>query len=47
MLMVVIPTRDYYLVKQHILKIDEDAFFTVTDCYEVNGGIKRKNLPFI
>ena len=47
MLMVVVPTRDYYLVKDMVLKIDEDAFFVVSDCYEVDGGIKRKNLPFI
>lgn len=47
MLMVVVPTRDYYRVKDKVLKIDEDAFFVVSDCYEVDGGIKRKNLPFI
>lgn len=47
MLMVVVPTRDYYRVKDTVLKIDEDAFFVVSDCYEVDGGIKRKNLPFI
>ena len=47
MLMVVVPTRDYYKVKDKVLKIDNDAFFVVSDCYEVDGGIKRKNLPFI
>lgn len=47
MLMVVVPTRDYYRVKDTVLKIDKDAFFVVSDCYEVDGGIKRKNLPFI
>ena len=47
MLMVVVPTRDYYRVKDTVLKIDSDAFFVVSDCYEVDGGIKRKNLPFI
>lgn len=47
MLMVVVPTRDYYRVKDTVLKIDEEAFFVVSDCYEVDGGIKRKNLPFI
>lgn len=47
MLMVVVSTRDYYRVKDTVLKIDEDAFFVVSDCYEVDGGIKRKNLPFI
>ena len=47
MLMIVIPTRDYYKVKNQVLKIDSDAFFVVSDCYEVSGGKKRKNLPFI
>jgi uncharacterized membrane-anchored protein YitT (DUF2179 family) len=47
MLMVVVPTRDYYSVKEEILKIDPEAFFIVSDCYETNGGVKRKNLPFI
>ena len=47
MLMVVVPTRDYYRFKEEILKIDENAFYIVSDCYEVTGGVKRKNLPFI
>lgn len=47
MLMVVVPTNDYYRFKDAILSIDSDAFFVVSDCYEVNGGKKRKNLPFI
>ena len=47
MLLVVVPTRDYFKVKESVLSIDEDAFFVVSDCYEVKGGKKRKNLPFI
>ena len=47
MLMVVVPTRDYYRFKEEILKIDEKVFYIVSDCYEVTGGVKRKNLPFI
>ncbi len=47
MLMVVVSTRDYYRIKEAILNIDENAFFAVCDCYEVSGGVKRKNLPFI
>ena len=47
MLMVVVPTRDYYRFKEEILRMDKNAFFIVSDCYEVNGGVKRKNLPFI
>lgn len=47
MLMVVVPTRDYYRFKEEILKIDENVFYIVSDCYDVTGGVKRKNLPFI
>lgn len=47
MLMCVVPTRDYYLFKESILLIDKDAFFVINDCYEVSGGVKRSNLPFI
>jgi len=47
MLMCVVSTRDYYLVKESVLNIDKDAFFVINDCYEVNGGVKKKNLPFI
>ena len=46
-LMCVVPTRDYYLFKETVLAIDEKAFFVINDCYEVSGGIKRRNLPFI
>lgn len=38
MLMCVIPTREYYRLKEGISKIDEDAFFVITDSYEVKGG---------
>ncbi len=47
MIMCVVPTRDYYFFKESILKIDSDAFFVISDCYEVSGGVKRSNLPFI
>ena len=47
LLMVVISNRDYYKFKTKILEIDPDAFFIIDDCYEVNGGVKRANLPFI
>lgn len=47
MLMCVIATRDYYLFKEAVLEIDPDAFFVINDCYEVAGGVKRSNLPFI
>lgn len=46
-LMCVVPTRDFYLFKEMVLEIDPDAFFVITDCYGVTGGVKRGNLPFI
>lgn len=41
MLMVVVPTRQYYQFKEKLLEIDRDAFFIITDCYEVSGGVKK------
>lgn len=38
MLMCVIPTREYYKLKEGISDIDEDSFFVITDAYEVKGG---------
>ena len=37
-LMCVLPTKEYYRLKEGINKIDKDAFFVVTDAYEVVGG---------
>lgn len=37
-LLTVIPTRDYYKVKEGISMIDEKAFFVATDSYEVKGA---------
>ncbi|MBE6157631.1 MAG: YitT family protein [Firmicutes bacterium] len=37
-LMCVLPTKDYYKLKEGIHTIDKDAFFVVTDAYEVFGG---------
>lgn len=34
----VIPTKDYFKLKEGIHDIDKDAFFVVTDAYEVFGG---------
>lgn len=47
LLMVVVSNRDYYSFKTKILEIDPNAFFVIDDCYEVNGGVKRSNLPFM
>lgn len=37
-LFTVIPTREYYKLKEGISYIDNEAFFTVVDAYEVMGG---------
>ena len=37
-LLCVLPTKDYYKLKEGIHEIDPDAFFVVTDAYEVFGG---------
>ena len=47
MIMVVISNRDVNLFKECILDIDPQAFFVVSDCYQVQGGTKKNNLPFI
>ena len=46
MLMCVVPTEKYTLLKNAIHEIDSDAFIVVSDCYEVLGGTKRKKLSF-
>lgn len=47
MIMCVISNRDVNLFKDRILETDAHAFFVISDCYEVQGGVKRSNLPFI
>ncbi len=37
-IMCIIPTSQYYALKEGIKKIDKEAFFVVTDAYEVSGG---------
>lgn len=37
-LMCVLPTKDYYKLKEGIHEIDPHSFFVVTDAYEVFGG---------
>lgn len=46
MLMCVVPTEKYSLLKSAIQEIDPDAFIVVSDCYEVLGGTKRKKMFF-
>ena len=47
MIMCIIRNRDVTLFKSKILEIDPTAFFVISDCYEVQGGVKRSNLPFL
>ncbi len=37
-LFVVIPSREYFKLKNGVREIDKDAFFTAIDAYEVMGG---------
>ncbi len=37
-LMTVLPTKEYYRLKEGIQKIDKDVFYIITDTYEVFGG---------
>lgn len=39
MIMCVIPTKEYFNLKEIVLKIDKDAFFLITDSYEAQGAI--------
>ena len=36
-IMAVIPTIEYFKAKEGILEIDKNAFFTITDSYQVYG----------
>ena len=38
-IMCIVPTKEYYRFKEGIKLIDKDAFFIVTDAYEVSGGV--------
>ncbi len=46
-IMCVLPTRDYYMVRNVIRTIDPEAFFIISDCYEVYGGQRKQQFPFI
>ncbi len=37
-IMSVIPTKEYFIVKEVIQELDPQAFFLITDAYEVEGG---------
>ena len=45
--MVVVPTGQYFMFKDLITKIDPEAFIVISDCYEVYGGQRKEQFPFI
>lgn len=47
MIMCVVSNNDYYNLKKRILEIDPTAFMITHKCYEVNGGVRRSNIPFL
>lgn len=47
LIMIAISTRRYHNLKNRILDIDPEAFFVINDCYEVNGGMRKPNIPFL
>lgn len=46
-IMCVVNSKDYYEFKEVVLELDPEAFMVINDCYDVNGGVKKKNLPFM
>lgn len=45
-IMCVISTKQYYMFKNVIEEIDPQAFFIISDCYEVYGGHREVKNPF-
>ena len=45
-LMCVVPSERYVLLKNDIIDVDKNAFITILDAYEVYGGTNRYKLPF-
>ena len=46
-IMCVLPTKDYYMFKNVVQQIDPNAFFIISDCYEVYGGHRKESFPFM
>ncbi len=46
-LMVVVMNREAHRLKTRIKMVDKNAFFIITDCYEVSGGTIKSPFPFI
>lgn len=40
-IMCIIPTKQYFMIKEGIAKIDKNAFFIVVDAYEVRGAYSK------
>ena len=47
LIMCVLPTKDYYIFKIALKELDSDAFFIVSDCYDVYGGRRKSNISFL
>ncbi|MBQ3142211.1 MAG: YitT family protein [Bacilli bacterium] len=47
LLMCVVPSDKYTQLLKAIKLIDQNAFVSVSNCYEVYGGTKRNKIPFI
>ena len=47
LIMVVVPNRLYYSIRNRVLDIDPKAFFIINDCYEVGGGQVKHMIPFL
>ena len=46
-IMCVITTKDYYLLKNIVQRLDPEAFFVITDCYQAYGGYRKTKYPFM
>ncbi|MGN0967405.1 MAG: YitT family protein [Candidatus Coprovivens sp.] len=46
-IMCVITTKDYYLLKNIVQRIDPLSFFIITDCYQAFGGYRKEKYPFM
>ena len=45
-LLVIVPTDEYYGFKHLIKKFDAESFILTTNCYAVKGGYKKQLIPF-
>ncbi|MDD2504752.1 MAG: YitT family protein [Bacilli bacterium] len=45
-LLIIVPTKQYYGFKHLIKSIDSKAFILTSNCHNVSGGYKKKLIPF-